>query len=93
MLGLHQALGDRQNYVAHAGVHEVFEENLLAALGFMNSRIVGQIVGNRLITVSQIGGAERRVHHLHRRSQTAFRWPVLRRQWESFLNIGHIFLK
>ena len=37
------------------------------ALLLVDARIVRQVVGDRLVAVPQIAGAERRVHHFHRR--------------------------
>ena len=62
----HDSLCHWQNNVVHARVHEIFEENLLRALLFMDTRIIGQVVGDRLVTVEQISCPEGCVHHFHR---------------------------
>ena len=59
--------GDGQDDLADARIHEVLEENLLGAIFCMNSRIVGQIVRYRLVAVTQVARAERRIGDLHRR--------------------------
>ena len=77
---IHHAGGKRQDHFLHPCVHEVLEEDLLGPLLFVDARIVGQVVGDRLVAVPQIAGPERRVHHLHRRHVAADRWPILRRR-------------
>src|SRR5262249_58408164 len=54
----HQELGDGQHNVIHARVHEVLKEDLLRSLLLVNARVVGQIVGHSLVTVTQIAGSE-----------------------------------
>ena len=88
-----QALRDRQDHVIHARVHEILEENFLRAFLFVNARIVRQIVGHRLVAVAQVARAVRRVHHFHRREQSALRGPVLGRQRQAVLNVRNIFLE
>ena len=64
-----------------------------AALLLVDARIVGQIVGHRLVAVPQVARAEGRVHHLHRRDVAALRRPVLGRQRQRILDVGHVLLK
>ena len=90
---LHQLAGDWQDHVVHACVHEVLEEEFLAAFLLVYSRIVWKIVGHGLISVRQIARAEGCVHHFHRRLQTALRGPVFGSERKGVLNIGYIFLK
>ena len=63
-------LRQRQNYVFDPRIHEVLEEDFLAALLFMDSRIVRQIVGHGLVAMAQVAHAVRRVHHFHRSFET-----------------------
>ncbi len=66
LFGLHQFGGDGQDDVFHAGVHEILEEKFLAAFLFVDAGIIGQIVSDSLVAVSQVSGAKRSVHDLHR---------------------------
>ena len=63
-----QQFANGQHHIVHAGIHEILEEDLFAALFLMDSRIVRQIVRHRLIAVAQIACAKRRVHYFHRRA-------------------------
>ncbi len=93
LVSAQQSLGDRKNHVIHARVHEILEENFLRAFLLVNTRIVRQIVGHRLIAVAQIAGAIRRVHHFHGREMTSFGGTILGRQRQRILNVGDIFLE
>ncbi len=59
----------------------------------MHPRIVGQIVGHRLVPVRQIARSKRSVHHFHRRLQPMLRRPVFRRQRQRILNLRYVFLE
>ena len=59
----------------------------------MDARIVRQVVRDGLISVAEIAGAERRVHHLHRRLLSPLRRPILGLERQRVLNVGDIFLK
>src|SRR6476469_3894520 len=72
----HHVARQRQNDVVDARVHEVLEKDLLAALQFVNTWIVRQVVSDSLIPVSEVGGPERGVHYLHWSLQATFRGPV-----------------
>ena len=73
----------------HARVHEVLEEDFLRALLLVDARIVRQVVGDRLVAVTEIAGAKRRVHHFHRRDVAAHRRAILRRERQRLLDVGH----
>src|SRR5262249_50354080 len=74
LIGTHNLLGQWQDDVVHSRIHEIFEEYFLAALFFMNARIVGKIVSDRLVTMTQISRTKWGVHYFHRRLQSAFGW-------------------
>ena len=93
LLRLHDLAGERQDDVIHPRVHKVLEEDFLGAFRLMNTRIVGQIVGHRLVAVAQVAGAEGRVHHLHGREVAAFGGTVFGLERQRILNIGNIFLE
>ena len=54
LAGLHQLPRDRQHDVSDPGVHEILEEDLLRPFLLMDARIVGEIVGHRLVAMPQI---------------------------------------
>ena len=58
----------------------------------MDARIVGEIVGHRLVAVAQVAGAIGRVHHFHRREVTAFGGAVGGVDGQRVLNLGHVLL-
>ena len=93
LLRFHQLARDRQDDVVHARVHEVLEEKFLAALLFVHSRIVRQIVRHGLVPVSHIAGTKWSIHHFHRRLESLFRRPIFRRQRQRILNLRHVFLE
>ena len=76
-----------------AGVGVVLEEDPLAALLLVHPRIVRQVVGRRLVAVAQVPGAKRRVHDFHRRHQAVLRRPILGRERQRVLEVGHPFLE
>jgi hypothetical protein len=86
---IHHAPGQRQDDLVHARVHEILEENLFRAFFLMDTRIVRQIVGDRLVAVAQVARAERRVHHFHRRRVAADRRPVVALERQRVLNVGN----
>ena len=61
----------------------------LVPFSCVDARVVRQVVGDRLVAVPQIAGAERRVHHLHRRGVAAHRRPIGGGQRQRVLNLGH----
>ena len=89
---VHDARRQRQDDFVDARVHEVLEEDLLRALLLVNTRIVGQVVGDRLVSVAEVARPERRVHHFHRRHVAAHRRPVRLRQRQGVLNLRHPLL-
>ena len=62
----HQPLRNRKHDVINACIHKVFEKDLLRTLLLMDPGIVGQIIGDGLISMTQIAGTEWSVHHFHR---------------------------
>ena len=88
-----QALGNRENDVSDSRVHEILEKDFLRAFLLMNPRIVGKIIGYSLIAMPQITGAERSIHHFHRRAVTGLRRSVLGRERKRVLNRRHVFLE
>ena len=80
LLRQHDPLGQGKDHLVDPRVHEVLEENLLAAHFLVNAWIVRKIVGHRLIAVPQVAGAEWRIHHFHRRGMALLRWTVLGRE-------------
>ena len=63
----HHQLRYGQDDVLDSRIHEILEEDSLAPFLFVNPRIVRKIIGDRLISVSQITGTEWSIHHFHRR--------------------------
>ena len=93
LVRIHQFLGDGQNHVVDARVHEILEENFLGPFLLVDAWIVGQIIGHSLVSMAQVAGAKWRIHHFHRRGLAAFRWPVSSIKGKSILNVRHIFLE
>jgi hypothetical protein len=93
LIGAHHTLRQRQDHEVDARIHVVLEEDFLAADFLVNARIVRKIVGDRLISVTEIARAERRVHHFHRRLMTLLRRTIGRFERQRILNIGNIFLE
>ena len=91
--GAHDSFREWKDDVVHARVHEVLEEDFLAAHFLVDARIVRQVVGDGLIAVPQIAGAERRIHHLHRRGVALLRRTIFSRERQRVLNVGNVLLK
>ena len=81
LFGRHQLLRDGQDDLVDAGVHEILEEDLLRAFFCVDARVVGEVVGDGLVAVTEIACAQRRVGDNHRRGVAFTCWAWLRRGW------------
>ena len=72
LFGPHDQARDGEDYVVHASVHEILEKDFLRAFLLVHARIIGQVVGDGLVTVRKVSRAEGRVHHFHRSLKAAF---------------------
>ena len=88
-----QAPGERNDDLGDPRVHVVLEEDPLAPLLLVDARVVGEVVGDRLVAVPQVARAEGRVHHLHRSGLAALGGTVLGRERQRVLDVGHVLLE